>query len=99
MTYRLIGGGPGATRVEVVSDINLAGSLAQFGKGAIMQEIANRITAEFVRNFEQALLAASGSAPVEATVSRPQSQSLDAGSLLWSVLRERFLALFRKRPG
>jgi hypothetical protein len=45
------------------------------------------------------LLAASGSAPVEATVSRPQSQSLDAGSLLWSVLRERFLALFRKRPG
>jgi hypothetical protein len=100
MTYRLTGGGaPGATRVEVVSDINLAGSLAQFGKGAIMQEIANRITAEFVRNFEQALLAAPGSAPVEAAASRRQSQSLDAGSLLWSVLRERFLALFRKRPG
>jgi carbon monoxide dehydrogenase subunit G len=100
MTYRLTGGGaPGATRVEVVSDINLAGSLAQFGKGAIMQEIANRITAEFVRNFEQALSATPGSASVEATASRPQSQSLDAGSLLWSVLRARFLALFRKRPG
>jgi carbon monoxide dehydrogenase subunit G len=95
MTYRLTGRAPGVTRVEVVSDINLAGSLAQFGKGAIMQEIANRITAEFVRNFEQALSATPGSAPVEAT----ESQSLDAGSLLWSVLRERFLALFRKRSG
>jgi hypothetical protein len=25
------------------------------------------------------------------------SQPLDAGNLLWSILRERFLALFRKR--
>jgi uncharacterized protein len=99
MTYRLTGGVPGATRVEVVSDINLAGSLAQFGKGAIMQEIANRITAEFVRNFEQALSAAPVIASAEASASPPPAQSLDAGNLLWSVLRDRFLALFRKRSG
>ena len=56
MTYRLSeGAAPDATRVEVVSDINLAGSLAQFGKGAIMQEVANRITAEFVKNFERSM--------------------------------------------
>ena len=36
MTYKLAdGASPGSTRVEVVSDINLAGPLAQFGKGGI----------------------------------------------------------------
>jgi carbon monoxide dehydrogenase subunit G len=96
MTYRLSeGSAAGATRVEVASDINLAGPLAQFGKGAVMQEVANRITAEFVRNFEAAL----SSSPGQAAPSEGASgQSLDAGNLLWSILRERFLALFRKRP-
>jgi carbon monoxide dehydrogenase subunit G len=98
MTYRLgNGAAPGATRVEVVSDINLAGPLAQFGKGAIMQEIANRITAEFVRNFELALSASS--AAVTAGPPPASTQSLDAGNLVWTILRERFLALFRKRSG
>jgi uncharacterized protein len=99
MTYRLTDGSAlGATRVEVVSDISLAGSLAQFGKSAIMQEVANRITAEFVGNFEQALSTAIGTAADAATSSPSQPRALDAGNLLWSVLRERFLALFRKRP-
>jgi carbon monoxide dehydrogenase subunit G len=100
MTYRLTDGSAlGATRVEVVSDISLAGSLAQFGKSAVMQEVANRITAEFVGNFEQALSTAPGTATGGATSSPSQPQALDAGNLLWSVLRERFLALFRRRPG
>src|SRR5690606_4845620 len=52
MTYRLADGTtPGATRVDVVSNINLAGPLAQFGKSSVIQEVANRITAEFMRNF------------------------------------------------
>lgn len=96
MTYRLAeGDAPGATRVDVVSDINLAGPLAQFGKGAIMHEIASRITAEFVKNFEARLKAppAAGDAPqAEAAV----PESLDAGNLMWSVLRGRLLALFQK---
>jgi carbon monoxide dehydrogenase subunit G len=98
MTYRLTeGSSPGATRVDVASDINLAGPLAQFSKGAVMQEIANRITAEFVRNFEQALSAAPGEAQACAAVSATPNQPLDAGNLLWSIIRERFLALFRRR--
>jgi carbon monoxide dehydrogenase subunit G len=97
MTYRLTdAGAPGTTRVEVVSDINLAGPLAQFGKGAIMQEVANRITAEFVKNFELALSAAPATSQAASSAARPR-ESLDAGNLLWSVLRERFLGLFRKR--
>jgi uncharacterized protein len=99
MTYRLAdGSAPGSTRVEVVSDINLAGPLAQFGKGAIIQEVANRITAEFVKNFELALSAAPAVPQAASAVARPP-RSLDAGNLLWSVLRARFFALFRQRRG
>lgn len=103
MTYALVeGSAPGTTRVDIVSDINLAGPLAQFSKGPIVQEIAGRITAAFVANFEQRLAASpaqsDGSAdraPVPA-----EGQSLDAGGILWSMLRERvggfFKALFRR---
>jgi uncharacterized protein len=99
MTYRLSEGRtPGATRVDVVSDINLAGPLAQFGKSAVMQEVANRITAEFVKNFEQSLAAAvPGAEQTGVPKFRSSNQPLDAGNLLWSILRERFLALFRRR--
>lgn len=99
MTYRLSEGRtPGATRVAVVSDINLAGPLAQFGKGAVMQEVANRITAEFVKNFEQSLAAAvPGAEQTGVPKFSSSNQPLDAGNLLWSILRERFLALFRRR--
>jgi carbon monoxide dehydrogenase subunit G len=98
MTYRLSeGGAPGATRVDVVSDINLAGPLAQFSKGAVMQEVANRITAEFARNFDTRLSAASCAVNAGSEGSSESSRSLDAGNLLWSILRERFLALFRRR--
>lgn len=98
MTYRLTeGSSPAATRVDVISDVNLAGPLAQFSKGAVMQEVANRITAEFVRNFEQALSAAPVAAQSGPAVAATPIQPLDAGNLLWSIIRERFLALFRKR--
>lgn len=99
MTYRLgEGSAPDATRVEVASDINLAGPLAQFGKSAVMQEVANRITTEFVKNFESALSATADAGRAGRSGSSASNQPLDAGNLLWSVLRERFLALFRKRP-
>ena len=99
MTYRLTeGSSAGSTRVDVVSDINLAGPLAQFGKGTVMQAVANRITVEFVNNFEQALSAAPGEVQAGTAGSTASSQSLDAGNLLWSIVRERFLKLFRRRP-
>jgi uncharacterized protein len=92
LTYRLTEEA-GATRVDIVSDFNLAGPLAQFGKGSIIQEIANRITAAFVENFEARL----SSAPAaEAAAASPSPQhSLDAGNLLWTILRERLGAFFR----
>jgi carbon monoxide dehydrogenase subunit G len=96
LTYRLTEDA-GATRVDIVSDFNLAGPLAQFGKGSIIQEIANRITAAFVENFEARLAnAPAAEASGDATAQAPAPQrSLDAGNLLWTILRERVCAFFR----
>jgi carbon monoxide dehydrogenase subunit G len=96
MTYVLAEGtSPAATRVDIVSDINLAGSLAQFSKGAIVQDIANRITAAFVTNFEARLAELSSSGETNNPAPPRQNESLDAGGLLWVVLRERLRTLFR----
>jgi uncharacterized protein len=97
MTYRLEEVAPGKTHVAVVSEINLAGPLAQFGKGTIIQEIASRITAEFVKNFE-AHLSSSLSVPGGAAP-QTKSQSFDAGNLLWAVLRARIRAFVEKLFG
>ncbi len=94
MTYKLSrGAAADATLVEVVSEINLAGPLAQFGKSAIIQDIANRITDEFLSNFQQGL-AASSTQPGAASVSAAP-QSLDAGMLLWSSLKQWVLDLLK----
>jgi carbon monoxide dehydrogenase subunit G len=109
MTYRLSGGEGGApTHVDVVSEINLAGALAQFGKAGVIQEVASRLTAEFVRNFEAKLAPASTPAggPTAGTAAQPAPaasasppQSLDAGNLIWSILKDRIIGLFRRLTG
>jgi carbon monoxide dehydrogenase subunit G len=141
---------PGASQVDIHSDINLAGALAQFGKAAVMQEIANRMTNAFVQQFEAQLAhdeAVNAPPPAEIVQSSgasdasqasgaqdaagvgaaarmessqmqsaPQSQQqspqqpvpprprplpttpnqLDAGNLLWSILKDRIAGFFRK---
>ncbi|ODN72315.1 SRPBCC family protein [Methylobrevis pamukkalensis] len=52
------------TKVGVESDIQLSGTIAQFGRTGIIAEIANILVADFVRNVETRLQAA---APVAAT--------------------------------
>ena len=117
MTYRLSGGEGGApTRVDVISEINLAGALAQFGKAGVIQEVASRLTNEFVRNFEAKLEAAvpqtngaaadaritsSSSANSEGAHAPPAqaAQVLDAGNLLWAILRDKITGLFRRLRG
>ena len=100
LNYRLEAAGAAATQIKVDSQINLAGALAQFGKAAVMQEIANRITGQFVKNLEarQAV-----NAPVEANEAAvtppPAAQPLDAGNLVWSILRDRIVAFFRRLFG
>lgn len=98
LTYRLEQAGAGATRIRIESEINLAGALAQFGKAAVIQEIANRITMQFVKNLEARLAV---STPAEAAVAPPPpaAQPLDAGGLMWSILCDRIVAWFRRLFG
>jgi carbon monoxide dehydrogenase subunit G len=99
MTYVLAeGASPAATRVDIVSQINLAGPLAQFSKGAIVRDIANRITAAFVTNFETCLAEPSLSGEMKAAPVR-HNASFDAGGLLWMIFRERLLSFFRRLFG
>jgi carbon monoxide dehydrogenase subunit G len=108
LTYRLENAGAAATRISIESEINLAGALAQFGKAAVIQEIANRITSQFVKNLEVRLAASEpvdtaepAAAPVDAptTTPPPAAQPLDAGGLMWSILRDRIVAWFRRLFG
>lgn len=112
MTYRLSATGPDATHVDVTSEINLAGALAQFGKAAVIEAIASRITAEFVRNFEARLARpATGAGSIVSAESAPtppnptlqasenSSDRLNVGALLWSILRNRIGSLFRLLAG
>src|ERR1700748_1073272 len=44
-----------ATRVDVIADVQLSGSIAQFGRTGLLTEIANQLVAEFVKNAETEL--------------------------------------------
>lgn len=105
MSYRVEPASPGRTRVDVTCEVNLAGALAQFGKAAVIREVANRITAEFVRNFEARLAArqptqaapqpsAAAQTPA-AAIQHPAPQSLDAGKLVWAIFWDRLVSLAR----
>jgi uncharacterized protein len=98
MNYSLAEGAcASTTRVDIVSDINLAGPLAQFSKGPIVQEIANRITSAFVANFESKLAGVPAGPQAAAVPSSAPAQpsTLDAGNLLWAILRDRIRSFFR----
>lgn len=112
MAYRVEEAGPSLSRLQMKTEVALAGAFAQFGKAAVIQEIANRITAEFVRNLEQHLTAnapasvepvsgeAQALAPVRTnTTPPPAARELDAGNLFWAILRDRVVGFFRRLAG
>jgi carbon monoxide dehydrogenase subunit G len=60
----------GGALVDIKVDFTLTGLLAQFSRGAIVQEIARRLVGEFARNLE-AKMAAEAPAAVAAAVASP----------------------------
>ena len=46
---------PEGTHVEVVTDFTITGTLARFGRGGMMQDIANRLLRDFAACLEQRL--------------------------------------------
>jgi carbon monoxide dehydrogenase subunit G len=92
--YQLEPTDAGHTKVSITTDFTLAGALAQFGKAAVIQQVANRITVEFVAAFEQRLShhraktdTPSVDSPSQEFVST-DPPALNAGHLLLSVCRD-----------
>jgi len=79
-----------ATRIEVAIAYSLAGPLAQFSRGALVRDLVGRLASAFAHNLEARL---SGREIDE------RNQALDAGSLVFSVVRERIRALFSRLFG
>ncbi|MCC7047566.1 MAG: SRPBCC family protein [Alphaproteobacteria bacterium] len=85
--YRLTPADGGrVTRVDIVLEFGLAGPLAQFGRTALVKDFVARLTAQFARNVAAAL---SGSTAPPAR--------LDAGGMLWTVVKAWFARLFGRR--
>lgn len=105
VAYRLVPAGAG-TRVDVSVDFILTGALAQFSRGAIVQDLASRLTAEFARNLEARLgtVAAdstpgSGGPPKDAPAIAEAAPAIDAGGLLLAVFWERIKNFFNRLFG
>lgn len=80
--YSVQGMTNGDTRVEVEVAYALAGALAQFGRGGLITELVNRLTAEFTRNMAAQL----AGKDVTGEAAAGSTATLNAGGLFWSVL-------------
>lgn len=90
-----------ATVVDVAVDYSLAGSLAQFSRVGIVNDLAERLTAQFARNLEDRLAeksaAGKDSAETPDTIREPEpAAELHAGRLLLSVIWSRICRFFRR---
>jgi carbon monoxide dehydrogenase subunit G len=75
-TSKLIEEAPDRTRVDITSEVNVSGRVAQFGRG-IMQDVASRLIAEFARNLEARIMA-SGTPAVDQPSAAPASSEAAA---------------------
>jgi carbon monoxide dehydrogenase subunit G len=101
-------GQPPAARVDVRVDYAIAGSLAQFSRGGVVQALAARMTEAFADNLKRKLEAES--APAEpaqpasvkvqgAVRSAPPAAPVDLGNFFWPLLLKRLRRLFGLRAG
>lgn len=86
------------TGVEVVVDYSLTGPLAQFSRGAIVQELAATLTKEFANNLKGNIghLRDANNSSMNKDESHQEFnvKTLNVGSLIWRVLLGKFKALF-----
>jgi uncharacterized protein len=90
------------TSVVVDSDIQLSGTIAQFGRTGLISEVANALVANFVRNAEAELGSAHSStsgadAAVEASAANTTADNSIGGfALLGLLIKGLFKSLFRR---
>lgn len=87
------------TEVSVVVDYSLTGPLAQFSRGAIVQELAATLTREFSNNLKGNIgrlhdVNASSATKVDKLPHQSNSNTFNISSLIWQVFLKKFKALF-----
>jgi carbon monoxide dehydrogenase subunit G len=55
VTATMTEAGPGETAVEVLTDLNITGKAAQFGRGNVMKDVSDKLLGQFVACLEQRL--------------------------------------------
>lgn len=103
MDCHLVEEGTG-TKVSVDADIQLSGSIAQFGRTGIIEEIASVLISDFVANVDTKLTPASAAGTAEssdgsarAPASAAQTKApLSGGRLLWLAFKGWIRSFFQK---
>jgi carbon monoxide dehydrogenase subunit G len=73
-------GPQGGTKVTVLTDLNITGRPAQFGRG-IMEDVAGKMLQDFAKRLETEVLGTNGSAPVPASApAAPGAPAAPAGA-------------------
>lgn len=87
----------GSTEVASVAEVNVVGLLAQLG-ARMIQEVSNKMFAEFTSNLrirlEKERVPASASATAQ--IATPEAQPIKALPLLFSVIQDPIVRLFRR---
>ena len=97
----------GGTRVKINADVQLSGSIAQFGRTGIIEEIASTLISDFVANVEKVLPPSPGSSAGAAASSAEAAsrdtkapmprRELSGTRLLWISLRNWVRSMFASR--
>ena len=77
------------TRVEMIADITLQGSMAQFGRTGLMKEVSSQLTKEFATCLEHKLAALSPEEAVKVQAGEVRGLSLFLRSF-WSWIKRGF---------
>jgi len=89
------------THVLAQSEIQISGTIAQFGRTGMMQEVAKVLISDFVKNAEAKLKTdipeGGRNETVASAPSTPENASLSGVSLLLRVLKRWFTSVFTKR--
>lgn len=98
--FKLAAEGSG-TRVILVVDYSLTGTLAQFSRGAIVRELALALTSQFAASLAQRVNATAPDVPTGAPASSAavESTPLDARPLLMLVLKSAWQRLLGRLLG
>lgn len=99
----------GSTRIDFEADIQLAGPIAQFGRVGIIEEAAQLLIEEFVKNVEQKMALDEGKGETDRAMPEQdigtqdrhptgdhQPPSLSAGQMLWSLVKRYLSKIFSR---